>query len=77
MACDLLVGDASLLSRRDGLDVAVHGAARVLEGGRLPCRPARSHLGVGDLDLGRGVGAVGRRGEVRLRQGVAGGQHIT
>ena len=47
-ACALLVGDASHRSWCDGLAVAVHGAACVLEPGRLPARFPRGHLGLWD-----------------------------
>ena len=41
-----LIRDAALLRGRNALDVAVHGASRVLIGRRHPLRTARRHLGV-------------------------------
>mmetsp|Transcript_23572 Transcript_23572/g.69995 ORF Transcript_23572/g.69995 Transcript_23572/m.69995 type:complete len:327 (-) Transcript_23572:1233-2213(-) len=46
-----LVGDAPLLRRRDGLDVAVHCASRVLVRRRLPRAAPRRQLGLREVDL--------------------------
>ena len=57
-----LVGDAPLLRRRDGLDVAVHCASRVLVRRRLPRAAPRRQLGLREVDLwprcGRGAAEV-------------------
>ena len=50
---NLFVGHAAGLGGRDGLDVAVHGAARVLVGRRLPGSEASRHLGLGNVNLHR------------------------